>query len=109
MPLEFSLTNEEKVTDVTFSPKSSTGRPAQIQSGSLAVEVMSGDGSFAGGGGDALPEFLSGDNPGDTVYLVKADADLGDGVVEISDTVTLHVAGALASNLGLGGGSVVAK
>jgi hypothetical protein len=109
MPLEFNLTNEEKVTGVAFSPTSSTGRPARIQPGSLAVEVMSGDGSVSGGGSEELPEFLSGDNPGDTVFLVKADADLGDGVVEISDTVTLHVAGALASNLGLGGGSVVPK
>jgi hypothetical protein len=110
MALEFNVTNEEKVTGVTFSPISSTGRPAQIQPGSLDVSIVSGDGTTSpGGGSDTLPEFLSGDNPGDTVFLVKADADLGDGVVEISDTVTLHVVGALAANLGLGGGSVVPK
>jgi hypothetical protein len=107
MALEFNVTNEEKVTGVTFAPTSSTGQAAEIE-GSPSVTVLSGDGSAVDSGG-ALPDFLSGELPGDVVFLVSADADLGDGVVTISDTVTLHVTSALATNLGLGGGSVVPK
>jgi hypothetical protein len=107
MPLEFDLTNEEKVTGVTFSPTTSAGQPASIE-GSPTVSVLSGDGSTQDTGSD-LPDFVSGTAPGDTVFLVEADADLGAGVVTISDTVTLHVTGAQATNLGLGGGSVVPK
>ncbi len=40
---------------------------------------------------------------------MDGDADLGDGVVTISDTIVINVAGATATELGLGGGSIVAK
>lgn len=84
---------------VTIAPTNSAGQPDEIQPGSLAVEVVSGEGTFAINGNTI--EFISPDNPGVTEYLVKADADLGDGVVEITDTVTLTATDALATHLGL--------
>jgi hypothetical protein len=107
MPLQFNLTTEEKVTGVTFSPTKKNGQPAQLD-GRPTVTVESGNGTFDDAGGD-LPEFLSGDTSDTTVFRITGDADLGAGVVEISDTVTLIASDPLAENLGLGGGSVVAK
>lgn len=45
--------------------------------------------------------LVSADDPGDTEIIVKADADLGEGVEEISDIIKLSVIGATAKNLGL--------
>ena len=105
--LELNCTNEEKI-QITLTPVTSTGQPAEIQAGSLLVVVQSGEGTT-----DPIDDLnfwvVSGDNPGDTAYLVSADADLGEGVITISDYITLHVAGALASNLGLTAGSPVPK
>jgi len=41
--------------------------------------------------------------------LVDADADLGQGVEDVADTITLHVEGAKAVNLGLLAGPAVPK
>ena len=105
MPLEVACTNEEKVA-ITASPQTITGRAAQID-GVLRVTVQSGEGTFEEPTTEAPNTFkvVSGDNPGDTVYLVEADADLGEGVETISDTVTLTVSGARAQNFGLTAGT----
>lgn len=104
--LELNITNEQKIP-VTVNPVTATGRPAQLD-GPIVVTVQSGDGTVETVD-DRTFKAVSGDNPGDTVYLVSADADLGAGVVTVSDIVTLHVAGALAESLGLTAGAVEPK
>jgi len=102
--LDLSCTNEQKIK-VTAVPKTATGRPAQID-GALTATVISGDGTAEQVPGDNFSVFLiSADTPGDTTYLIEADADLGSGIVAVQDTATLHVAGALAANLGLVAGT----
>lgn len=109
MPLEANCTNEEKV-NVSLHPVTSTGRPAQVDANNPPTYVVqSGDGTTAPAA-DGLSCFvLSGDNPGDTVVLISADADLGDGVETITDLFTLHVAGARAANVGLQADAPVPK
>lgn len=103
MPLSLACSNEEKVT-VTAAPKSSSGRPARLD-GALRVSVQSGDGTVEQDAATPLAfKAVSGDAPGDTVYLVEGDADLGDGITLIQDLVTLTVTGANAASFGLSAG-----
>jgi hypothetical protein len=107
MPMEISITNEQKV-NVRLEPVTSTGKPARLD-GVPTWSVQSGDATVEAAS-DGLSAFLiSSDNPGDTAFLVSADADLGEGVVTISDVVTLKVAGAQADNLGIAADAPVAK
>jgi len=99
MPFEVTLTNEQQVR-VTATPKTSGGKPASLD-GALRATVISGEGTFMAGSNDNEVVLVSSDNPGDTSYLIEGDADLGAGVELIQDTVTMHVVGANASNLGI--------
>lgn len=109
MPFEVTCTNEQKKT-VFVTPKTDTGRPAVIQSGSLQISVQSGDGSFEfDPTNPGMFKAVSGELLADTVYLLKADADVSDTVSEISDTVTLHVTSAQAKNFGFTEGPAEAK
>ena len=107
MPLEVSITNEQKIK-ATLSPVSDTGRPAQLD-GNPRWEILSGNSTL-----DVAPDgrsayLISSDTPGDTLFCVKADADLGEGVEELMDTINLKVTGAMAKNLGLMLGTPEAK
>jgi hypothetical protein len=105
--LELACTNEEKI-HVTLKPASAAGKPAAVEG--FAVEVQSGDGTFALDPDGAFGFFaISGDKPGDTVYVITADADLGIGVQNISDFITLRVHGALAAVLGLSAEAPILK
>lgn len=107
MPLTLEITNEQKIK-VTLNPVTDTGRAAPLD-GTPEWSVISG-GSTLDVASDGKSAFLvSSDDPGDTEFLVKADADLSGEVVEISDVIRLHVAGALAKNLGLVAGTPEAK
>lgn len=108
MPQETSITNEQKIP-FTANPTTATGRPASLD-GPLRASVLSGDGTIEQD--PATPntvKLVSGDNPGDTTYLIEGDADLGAGIELIQDTVTLHVVGARAANIGLVAGAVESK
>jgi hypothetical protein len=97
--MEIKLTNEQQVT-VTLNPKTDAGRPAQLD-GKPTWEVISGSSTLevAEDGKSAL--IVSSDDPGDTQILVKADADLGEGIEEISEVLDVKIAGATAKNLGI--------
>jgi len=99
MPFEVTLTNEQQVR-VTATPTTVGGRPATLD-GALRSTVISGEGTSMAGSSDNEVILVSGDNPGDTSYLIEGDADLGEGVELIQDTVVMHVTGARASNLGI--------
>jgi hypothetical protein len=102
MPLKLEITNEQKIK-VSLTPTTDTGKPAKldgaptwlVQSGTAAVQAAE-DGLSA--------ELVSGDEPGDTEIQVSADADLGAGVVTVTDTILLTVVQAEAKNLGLSAG-----
>lgn len=105
--LEINVTNEQQV-NVTLHPVTATGKPAQLD-GAPEWSVVTGNGTVNPAGDGMSADLVSSDDPGDTDYLVKADADLGEGVVEISDIIRLHVAGAQAANLGLVAGDPTPK
>jgi len=104
--LDLNCTNEEKIL-VTVTPKTTTGKVAELD-GPIVVSVVTGNGSVEMVD-DRSFFVVSGDDPGDTSYLVDGDADLGSGVVDVQDTIVLHVAGALAANLGMTAAAPVAK
>ena len=104
MPLELPLpgktfTNEQKWL-CAISPTTMAGAPAPVEPASLSVTVVSGDGT-AEMIDDTTFWIISGANPGDTSYIVSADADVGSGVSLIQDTIVAHVVGAMATNLGM--------
>jgi hypothetical protein len=108
MPATAACSNEEMIP-VTAAPVTSSGAPAQID-GALTVTVQSGDGSVSQDAASPLTfNAVSGSAPGDTVYLVEADADLGAGVVTLQDTFTLTVTSATAASFGLSAGAAVPK
>jgi len=103
MPLEIELTNEQEVP-VSLKPVTATGRAAKLD-GAPTWDIISGNSTITVAADGLSAVIRSSDDPGDTELLVKADADLGSGVEEISDTVRVHVLGARASNLGLSAGT----
>jgi hypothetical protein len=109
MPLTIACSNEEQIP-VTASPVTSSGRPARVD-GALRITVQSGDGTFLQDAASPLSfKAVSGDNPGDTIYLVEADADLGAGSeVLIQDLVSLTVTSASATSFGLSAGAAEPK
>lgn len=97
--MDITLTNEQKV-QVTVTPVTATGKPAAVD-GAPKWTVSTGDATLDIAA-DGLSAFLiSSDTPGNSVVVVEADADLGSGVVSVSDSINLTVEGALAANLGL--------
>jgi len=108
MALELACTTEEKIK-VIAAPTTPRGLKAPLD-GPIVVTVVGGDATVDQSQDDPLSFYLvSGDVPGDTTFLVEADADLGSGVVLIQDTVTLHVAGAMAAIFGLTADAPVPK
>lgn len=101
MPVEVSITNEQKIR-ATLAPKTLGGKPTSVDSNNPPKwSVVSGDSTVTPDIDGLGATLFSSDTPGDTVVLVEADADLGDGVETISDTIKLTVIGARAANLGL--------
>ena len=91
MPAATSCTNTEKVSaGWAFENGATPPGPARVQ-GPTVVTVVSGDGTYLSTG-DHAGEFVSGTALGDTVYELRADANL-DPVVDdfILETVTLTV------------------
>ncbi len=98
-PMEVRITNEQQVT-VTLTPKTDAGKPAKLD-GVPSWEVVSGDSKVTPSADGMSALLVSADDPGDTQILVKADADIGEGVEELSEIIKLTVAGATAKNLGI--------
>jgi hypothetical protein len=105
--LEIKITNEQKVP-VTMSVKTAGGKETKVD-GVPTWTVVSGDSTVTVAADGLSAELVSSDTPGDTTYLVEADADLGTGVENIQATITLTVEGARASNLGLVAGTAILK
>jgi len=103
MPIETTIDNTEKIK-ATLNPGTSSTppKPAKVQPGSTKWEVVSGNATVEPI--DDLNAYLKSTDEVDgipTVFKVTADADVGEGVEEISDLLTLNVANAKATNLGV--------
>jgi hypothetical protein len=107
MPTTVSITNEQQIK-VTLAPVTDTGKPAKLD-GAPAWAVISGNSRVVVSDDGLSADLVSSDDPGDTEILIKADADIGEGVEEISDTIKLTVVGATAKNLGISVGSPTPK
>lgn len=104
---EVSITNEQQV-NVVLKPVTATGKPAKLD-GAPTWTVISGNSTVKVADDGLSADLISSDDPGDTEFMVKADADLGEGVEEISDIIRLTVVGARAANLGISVGSPTPK
>jgi len=105
--MDITINNEQQVP-VFLKPVTPSGHPATLD-GAPTWEVISGDSTVTAAEDGLSAMLVSGDNPGDTEFLVKADADLGSGVVEISDIIRLTVTGAQAASMGLTAGQAEPK
>jgi hypothetical protein len=105
--MEIKITNEQQVK-VTLNPVTGGGKPVTLD-GAPAWSVISGNSTVVPAEDGLSADLVSEDGFGDTEFLVKADADLGEGVVEISDTIRLTVVGAKAESLGLSAGEPTQK
>src|SRR5262245_51794295 len=96
MPQEVTLSTEQKVM-VMIQPLTAAGNPAPVD-GAAQFTVTSGTCTIAPV--DALTAYvLSGDAPGDSLVTMNCDADLGAGVVPVTDTLMVHVTSATAESL----------
>lgn len=107
MAVTIKITNEQKV-NVTLNPTTDSGKPAKLD-GAPVWTVVSGDSTVVAAADGLSADLISSDNPGDTTFLVYADPDLGSGVEDLQETITLTVAGANAKNLGITVGTPTLK
>jgi len=102
-----TITNEEKVL-VSLAPVTAAGNPATLD-GVPTWTVIEGDATLEVAE-DGLSAFLvSGAADVNSKVEVVADADLGEGVVSLTDVIDLAVVAASASALGLVAGTAILK
>jgi hypothetical protein len=106
MPLELRCTNEEKIP-ISVNPITAAGKPVELD-GPIVVTVTSGDGTVESID-DRSFYVVSGDALEPSTFLIEGDADLGTGIVTVSDAIILNVEGAFARSLGLSAGLAVVK
>lgn len=95
-----TITNEQKV-EVTLAPLTAAGNPATLDGAPVWAVVEGGDATLEVAE-DGLSAFLvSGAADVTSQITVTADADLGEGVVTLTDTIDLVVVAAPANALGL--------
>lgn len=104
--MKVTINNLQKVK-LTLAPVNDAGQPAQLD-GNPTWERTSGDAEIEVAD-DGLSATLISGNPGDSTFLLSADADLGEGVQNITDVIQLSVEGARAVSLGLVVGEAVLK
>ena len=117
--LDLKSTTEEKVP-VNINPSTKEGKPSKID-GKATVAVSSGNATWQDATDQEIADYETGGFPGligfvvseDTagvsVFAVSADADLGEGVTTIADSITYTYNDPQAENLGLSSGAPVAK
>jgi len=109
MPLSLTLDTTQK-QHVVLHPVTATGTPAAVD-GAPAWSVVSGAGTVVADA-DGLGAFLLSTDAVDgidTVFMVTADADLGAGVTDIQDTITVTTVNAQAVALGITADAAVPK
>jgi len=99
--LQITSTNEEKIL-VTIAATTAAGNPAAVQG--VAFTVTSGDATVTELEANVSYYVVSGTGGLNTI-TVTADADLGEGVVELTDGIEYFVIEAQASSLGFAAGA----
>ena len=89
-----TITNEQKVL-MTLSPMTAAGNPATVD-GTPSWAVMSGDATIEPSVDGMSCYLISGAADVNSVVEVTADANLGEGVQSITDTIDLAVVAAQA-------------
>lgn len=103
----FTLTDEQKLT-LTLAPRTAgtstnpDGKPVRVD-GVPTWTVTSGDVTVTPSEDGLRAVVLPGAANSNSVIEVTADADLGEGVTPVTDTVDVAVVEASASALGLSG------
>ena len=92
-----TITSDEKIL-LTLAPLTAAENPASVD-GVPTWQTVSGDATLAPAT-DGMSCYLISGTVGNSVVTVEADADLGEGVTEITDTLDLAVVAATASQLG---------
>lgn len=105
--LTLKITNEQQIT-VSVTPKTPAGKPATVE-GKPAWTQQSGNASLTIADDGLSATLISADQPGESQFLISADADLGEGVELIQDVITLIVESAKAASLGLTAGEPTPK
>lgn len=105
MPLNLAITNEEKI-NVTLNPVTANGNPATVDG--APVWSVEGDATLEVAA-DGLSAYLISGAAGASTVTVTADADLGEGVVTLSDVIALNVIPAGAAALGFTAGAAEPK
>lgn len=95
--VQTTSTNEEKVR-VEFSPKTAMGHDAPIEN--VVFKVDSGDATVEEIEANKSYYLISGTGGLNTI-TVNADADMGEGYSEISETIEYFVVEAQATSLGV--------
>lgn len=104
--IEQTITSDQEI-DVILAPKTPSGRPAKVDPNTPpTAEVQSGTSTVVPTDNPLKFTLRSSDDPGDTDFLLSADADLGEGVETISEVVRLHVTSPKATSLGVTLGEV---
>lgn len=98
-----TITNEQKVL-VTLNPVTAAGNPATVD-GAPVWQVASGDATLEVQEGGMSAYLISGAADVTSKVMVSADADLGEGVASLEDSIDLVVIPATASTLGLVSGT----
>ena len=98
-----TITNEQKV-QVTLAPLTAAGNPATVD-GVPTWSVTSGDATLEVAENGMSAYLVSGAADVNSQITVTADADLGEGVTEITDTIDLAVVSAAASQPGRNAGT----
>lgn len=101
MSLQISSTNEEKIL-ITIAPVTAQGNPASVENTVFTVD--SGDATVQEVEANKSYYLVSGAGGLSTV-TVTADADLGEGVTNITDTIEYFVTTAQATSFGLSAGT----
>ena len=97
MPLQGTITSLEKIV-VMAVPTADGINPAPVD-GPVLFVVESGDCTIEPV--DDFSAYIVSGSVGESVILVSADADLGNGVETLSDTITMTVISPKATSLGL--------
>lgn len=101
--MDIKLTTDQQVT-VTIKPQSAKGKPVKID-GAPVWSVTAGSCTVDTAPDGMSATIVSSDDAGDSEVTVSADADLGAGVITISDAIRVTVLGAQAQSLGLTAGT----
>jgi hypothetical protein len=107
MPYEVEVNEGEQDVLLKISPVKKNGQPAEVEAGQTEYIVEEGDVTIQEADDEKSAKAITG-AAGVSRGRVRADADLGEGVVHIEDTWQITVKPALAENVGLTG-EVIAK